>query len=86
MNDGARLPKPGEPVCSLSEDESRMIQGMLRASRRDIERVEIKTDTEPNTVEIKMFALPLKKLNYKDALAMDDAGWKQFFADHPPLL
>ncbi len=84
MDDTVNAPKPEEPVVSLSDDESRMVQRMLRASRRDVEQFAISTDLAD--VEIKMFALTMKKIPYKDALAMDDAAWKNFFADNPPLL
>jgi hypothetical protein len=70
----------------LTEAESNMIKRILRSSRRDIERVEISTNTDPPTVAIKMFALPVEKLDYETAAAMKDEDWKTFFIDHPPLI
>ncbi len=88
MNDGTGTnpPEEQEPVVSLSEEESTLVQRIVRASRRDIEQLEIKAHQEPPTIELKMFALPLEKIDYADALLMDDAAWKQFFLDHPSMI
>lgn len=86
MVDEVRLPEVQEPVVSLSEEESQMIQGILRASRRDITRIEIKADVGTPVVVIEMFALRPVDVAYKTALEQDDDAWKEFFAKHPPLI
>lgn len=71
------------PTVSLSEKESRMLQRLMRSSRRDVERVDIE---EHGLVTIKMFALNEAQVPYEKALAMSDDDWVRFFIDHPPLI
>lgn len=73
-----------KPTVTLSEEESRMTQRLLRASRRDVEQVVI--DAEGNQVSIKLFALAKIHLDLDKALEMDDDAWKTFFFEHPPLI
>ena len=73
-----------KPTVSLSEEESMMTQRLLRASRRDVEKVDI--DAEGNQVSIKLFALAKIHLDLDRALEMDDDAWKPFFFDHPPMI
>ena len=75
-----------KPKLSLSEEESKMVQRILRASRRDIETIEITTKVELPIVRIKMFALRPAEIEYKTALERDDDGWREFFAKHPPMI
>lgn len=86
MVDEVRLPEVKEPVVSLSEEESRMLQRILRASRRDLRKIEIKTEVKLPIVVITMFGLRPAEVEYKSALERDDDEWKEFFAKHPPLI
>jgi hypothetical protein len=63
-----------------------MVQRILRASRRDIENIEIKAEAKLPVVVIKMFALRPAKVEYESALKRNDDEWRDFFAKHPPMI
>jgi hypothetical protein len=75
-----------KPTLLLSEEESTMTQRILRSSRRDISRIDIKTKAKLPVVVITMFGLRPAEVEYKSALKRDDDEWKEFFAKHPPLI
>jgi hypothetical protein len=72
-----------KPKVSLSEEESKAFQRILRNSRKDVESVEFDAEGK---VTIKCKLTPILYVDYDEALRWTDQEWTAFWTRNRPLI
>jgi len=73
------------PELLLTDRESAMFQRILRASRRDVEKIDIEEEKNLVTIRCKLM-IDVLTVDLDKALVMTDDAWAAFFAKHKPLI
>jgi hypothetical protein len=72
-----------KPTVSLSEEETRIFQRLLRSSRRDVEFVEF--DDDQVRVKLRLTAREIH-VDLEKAREMTDEDWRALYTQYPPII